>query len=467
MPDGAGSRVDDTPTVQWAPTQPKTKKSRKALWIGIPVGVVAVGAVAASLVLIAPGTAVAGVPVGFMTEAAAADAVSARLASTTVTLGDGGVSVSGADLGASVDASALASQAFGERPMWNVTQWFGDASSAEIALDAEKTAAALKAAAPDSYIEPVAAAVTFVKDAYVVTPAVAGQGIDPESVRAALQEAFVAGESNVTVEPGIVALESPTTTEAATGVVDSLNATLSKVGFYVDDERTVAVAPATASTWLSVTVGDDGAFSVSADETKIQATVDQLAEKIDQKAVNGSVVTNESGDVLKTITEGQDGRVLGDTSDVAAAFATQLETGNGAYVLPVSVTTHTMSEVVRTVEVDLGEQRVYLKENGAVIDSWAVSTGRAGADTHPGRYNIGWKTPVQDMSGTTRDSGTAYTQENVKWVMYFNGNQAIHGVYWHNNWGTRMSAGCVGMPEHRAEQIYRWAPSGADVHIHG
>ena len=42
--------------------------------------VIAVGLVASSLVLIAPGTAVAGVPVGFLTAGAASDAISQRLA---------------------------------------------------------------------------------------------------------------------------------------------------------------------------------------------------------------------------------------------------------------------------------------------------------------------------------------------------------------------------------------------------
>ncbi|MFP3416360.1 hypothetical protein SB773_33515, partial [Bacillus sp. SIMBA_074] len=80
------------------------------LWIGLGLGVVALGAGAASLVLIAPGTTVAGIPVGWMTPGAAAEAISTHLAETEVTLtGDGDDAVlTGADLGASLDATALA-----------------------------------------------------------------------------------------------------------------------------------------------------------------------------------------------------------------------------------------------------------------------------------------------------------------------------------------------------------------------
>jgi lipoprotein-anchoring transpeptidase ErfK/SrfK len=69
------------------------------------------------------------------------------------------------------------------------------------------------------------------------------------------------------------------------------------------------------------------------------------------------------------------------------------------------------------------------------------------------------------MKGFNLD-GTPYTTENVQWVMYFNGGQAFHGVYWHTNWGNRMSHGCVGMPISRAKQIYDWSASGTDVWIH-
>src|SRR5688572_26630500 len=70
---GAGD--GNTPTYVWAPEDPAPRKRRLALWIGIPAGVAVIGLVASSLVLIAPGTSVAGVPVGGLTPGAAADAI--------------------------------------------------------------------------------------------------------------------------------------------------------------------------------------------------------------------------------------------------------------------------------------------------------------------------------------------------------------------------------------------------------
>ena len=59
-----------------------------------------------------------------------------------------------------------------------------------------------------------------------------------------------------------------------------------------------------------------------------------------------------------------------------------------------------------------------------------------------------------------------YETANVPWITYFNGDQAFHGVYWHSNWGNRMSHGCVGMPIPRAQQVYEWSANGTDVWIH-
>lgn len=464
----AESSASEPSKVMWAPTEPRpASKKRLALGIGIPAAVLVAGAVAASLVLIAPGTAVAGVPIGFLTPGAATEAIENRLAQTEITLGEGGPTVTGAELGATVDAEALAAAAFDENPMWNLTSWFGESSAVEVTVDPEVATAALRTAAPDTYTAPTPATVAFEGKTYGVTEAVDGAGIDVDAVAAALQDAFAAGESATTIEVTLAPVASPTTTEKAQATADHLNGLLKTIGFYVDDERTVPISAERAATWFTIDTDDEGDFTIAADEAEIQKVVDTLPEKVNQDPKNANVIVNAAGTVLRTNLEGQDGRVLGATAGVAAAFATQL-TGGGdaAYALPVEVTPHTTTEVARLLEVDISEQRLYLKENGAVIDSWLVSTGRYGADTVYGRYNIGWKTPIQDMTGTAADSGKKYIQEDVRWAMYFNGDQAFHGVYWHSNWGNRMSAGCVGMPEWRAEQIYGWAPEGTDVWIH-
>src|SRR6187200_323644 len=100
----------DDPGYEWAETEPAPKKRHLWLWIGIPVAAVAIGLGVTSMFLIAPGTSIAGVPVGGLTPGAAAEAVQKQLGATTIVLtGPGGdAEVTGAELGATVDAEALA-----------------------------------------------------------------------------------------------------------------------------------------------------------------------------------------------------------------------------------------------------------------------------------------------------------------------------------------------------------------------
>lgn len=459
--------VEPTPTVQWAPAEPTPKKRRLGLWIGIPAGVAVVGLIASSLVLIAPGTAVAGAPVGFHTAGAAVDSIQTRLAATQITIGEGGPTLTGAELGATVDADALAAHAFEDRPMWNVSQWFGEPLDAQVTIDPATATAALRAAAPDLFTDPVAASIAFDGKAYAVTPAESGVGVDIPALEAAVHDAFTAGETAVTVAATASVVEAAASTANAEGTASALNAMLAEIGFYIGEERVVPVDAATAATWLTVEADESGRFTITADAAAIQPVVDGLKAKVDQKPVNGQIIVNSAGKLLATPVAGQDGRVLGDTSGVANAFADQLASGDPAFQLPVEVTAHTMAESVRLLEVDLSEQRLYVKENGAVTDSWPISSGLDISPTIQGRFAINWHVRSQTMRASDPSNPYwNYEVPNVEWVMYFNGDQAFHGIYWHSNFGNQMSHGCVGMPNWRAQQIYNWAPDGVEVWIH-
>jgi lipoprotein-anchoring transpeptidase ErfK/SrfK len=246
---------------------------------------------------------------------------------------------------------------------------------------------------------------------------------------------------------------------------------LDTAGFYVGAERTAPVDRATLASWMTVEPAERGTFDISADPSAIQPFIDGLPAAVNRAPVDSTTIVNASGRVLSTPTVGVAGRSLDTTDGIAAAYADQLATGNAVYQLPVSEVAFNTTTLARLLEVDLSEQRLYVKENGNVIDSWLISSGKNNHTTTPGHYTINYKTTVQTMNGFDRDAagnitGT-YSTPNVKWPMYFNGGQAFHGVYWHDNYGTRTSHGCVGMPEWRAEWLYNWSPYGTDVWIHG
>ncbi|WP_300267942.1 L,D-transpeptidase [Microbacterium sp.] len=452
--------------LQWAPNEPQPKKHRVGLWVGLGVGALVLAAGAASTILIAPGTTIAGIPVGGLTPGAAAEVVNSRLADIEVSLTDvnGDPVVTGADLGASIDATTLADEAFASHPMWNVTTWMPEPIAGEITLDPEAAPSALRALVPASYEDPVNASVVFdtASSAYVATPAATGTGIDLDGLTAAISSAIADGDSGVSFSGAPTETTPAVTDETAASTAETMNSMLGQIGFYVGDERTVAIKPEVAATWLEV-VPDDGELHVVADETEIQAVVDTLPGLVNRDAVDARAVVNSNGEVLRELNAGASGRELGDISNAASDFAAQLENGNAVYELDVSETAFETATVVRRIDLNLSTQRATAYENDQVVNSWAISSGLPGTPTPTGNFSVFGHTAMQDMGCF---EGAPYCTENVPWSTWFAPNIAFHGTYWHSNFGSQMSHGCVNMPISAAKYIYEWAPVGTAVSVH-
>jgi L,D-transpeptidase catalytic domain len=124
------------------------------------------------------------------------------------------------------------------------------------------------------------------------------------------------------------------------------------------------------------------------------------------------------------------------------------------------------STAVKKIIVDLSKQRVYAYEDEKLALNFLVSTGKWGA-TPTGTYRIWYKVRSQTMKGGNRALGTYYYLPNVQWVQYFNQGIGFHSTYWHNNFGTPMSHGCINMTTTDAETLYHWAtpsmPTGVKI----
>lgn len=476
----AAPRVgDDSPTdslppndgdqpLAWAPIEPAPKKKRLGLWIGLGVGVVALGAGAASMILIAPGTTVAGIPVGWMTPGAAAEAIDAHIAETEITLTGSGddVVITGADLGATADATALADTAFAERPLWNLGQWMGDPVPADITLDPAVADSALRAAVPESFDDPVDAGVVF--DAgtakYVITPSETGTAVDVDALGAAFADAIADGGKSLDFPGGPAEAAPAVTDDDATTMATTLNTMVATMGFYIGDERTVPVKPAVAATWFTV-VDDDGQLSIAADQSAIQTTVDTLGAAVDRAPVNATNIVDSGGEILRTETAGVNGRAIGDTSNLASDVVAQLEAGEGVFPIEVTETKFESVNLLRKIDVNLSRQTATLYENGEVVRSWAISSGKSATPTDAGNFRVYAHVREQTMKSREPDGSITETP-NVPWVTYFNGDEGFHGTYWHNDFGNPRSHGCVNMPIDVARYVYEWSPVGLEVAVH-
>ena len=114
----------------------------------------------------------------------------------------------------------------------------------------------------------------------------------------------------------------------------------------------------------------------------------------------------------------------------------------------------------RWIDVNLSTQSVYAYEGDTVVNSFIVSTGTWLTPTVTGKYKIWIKLRSAPMSGP------GYYLPDVPYIMYFYKGYGLHGTYWHNNFGTPMSHGCVNLRTSDAEWLYNWASVGTVVNVH-
>jgi lipoprotein-anchoring transpeptidase ErfK/SrfK len=115
---------------------------------------------------------------------------------------------------------------------------------------------------------------------------------------------------------------------------------------------------------------------------------------------------------------------------------------------------------VRWIDVDLTNQSLYAYEGDVMVNSFIVSTGTWQTPTVTGQFNVYIKYRSAPMSGP------GYYLPDVPYIMYFYGDYGLHGTYWHNNFGTPMSHGCVNLRTGDAGWLYNWASVGTLVNIH-
>jgi lipoprotein-anchoring transpeptidase ErfK/SrfK len=62
-----------------------------------------------------------------------------------------------------------------------------------------------------------------------------------------------------------------------------------------------------------------------------------------------------------------------------------------------------------------------------------------------------------------QDRRDYYFLEDVPWILYYDGQRALHGSYWHDHYGLRGSHGCVNLTPRDARWLYDFANVGDTV----
>lgn len=134
--------------------------------------------------------------------------------------------------------------------------------------------------------------------------------------------------------------------------------------------------------------------------------------------------------------------------------------------LPTSITVPANK---KRVEVSIADQTLKAFESDQLVFQSLISSGLGIAEvaldnpkatgTPRGTFRVTSKYPSKHMGGEVATGAPgSYTLPGVPWTTFFiyDTGVAIHGTYWHNNFGQRMSHGCINMRNSDAKWLFRW-----------
>ena len=118
------------------------------------------------------------------------------------------------------------------------------------------------------------------------------------------------------------------------------------------------------------------------------------------------------------------------------------------------------------VEVSLSQQKLTCYEYNLPIFTTMVSTGLDYSppngelpwNTPQGEFNVYSKMPSKHMGdGRLTGNPEDYELPGVPWTSFFEETGvAFHGTYWHDDFGTPRSHGCINMRTEEAKWLFRW-----------
>jgi hypothetical protein len=121
------------------------------------------------------------------------------------------------------------------------------------------------------------------------------------------------------------------------------------------------------------------------------------------------------------------------------------------------------------IDISLLNQTLTLWEGDLPVYATLVSTGRDGLgepqktlSTPQGIFRVFQKHITTNMDSDVADH--EFELRDVPWVMYFKGGYALHGAYWHDDFGRPRSHGCVNLAPIDARYVFLWSTPSVPEH---
>jgi lipoprotein-anchoring transpeptidase ErfK/SrfK len=109
----------------------------------------------------------------------------------------------------------------------------------------------------------------------------------------------------------------------------------------------------------------------------------------------------------------------------------------------------------KRIEINIEMQLLTCYEGTTPVFSTRVATGLPGTATPKGEHRILYKRFTQRMIGGS--GSDHYDLPGISFPVYFTwSGVAVHGTYWHNDYGRRHSHGCVNVTHQASQWVFRW-----------
>jgi len=126
----------------------------------------------------------------------------------------------------------------------------------------------------------------------------------------------------------------------------------------------------------------------------------------------------------------------------------------------------------RWLDVSIADQTLTAFEGTKPVYATLVSTGEAGLDdpettksTVLGEFRIFSKHVTTTMSSEV--VGEEFQLKDIPYVQYFQEGYALHAAYWHDDFGTPRSHGCINLAPDDAKWVFSWTAPQVPAAWHG
>ncbi len=287
---------------------------------------------------------------------------------------------------------------------------------------------------------------------FTIVPEVTGTDLNMEKLTQTVRQALSSGQSVINL--GDAGCYNEVTVHASDESLVSLLAAMNQCGSmtitYRFGEAEEVLSGETISSWIT---GTDGT-TVTVDPAQAAAYVKSLADKYDTAGKPHAFRTASGQDVTITGPYGWKIDQAAETQSLIAAIQT-CQSSEREPVYAQTAASRTGNDYGMTyVEVDLGNQHLYLVENGkCILDTPFVSGNVSkGWTTPPGIFGLYYKQKDKVLRGEDYETP-------VKYWMPFNGGIGLHDADWRGSFGgtiykTNGSHGCINLPPAKAAIVY-------------